>query len=125
MAVAELVAEFLGVMVGHSADDGGGESGEGVEASASHHHGEEAFEEGFAEAGEAFLAEDVLVDFRVELAADHVHAADARADEGAAGEGHCQIFVVDAFSVAFEDLGYLGGGALPEFFEAFFERFPG
>ncbi|WP_344646515.1 hypothetical protein [Winogradskya consettensis] len=54
-----------------------------------------------------------------------MHAADAGADEGAAGEGHCQIFVVDAFSVAFEDLCHLGGGALPEFFEAFFEGFPG
>ncbi|MBL7253231.1 hypothetical protein [Paractinoplanes lichenicola] len=111
--------------MGHPADDGARERGERVEAAPTDHHREQALEQGFGQAGEGFAAVDVLVDFRVELAGDLVHAAHPGTDEDAAGEGHCQVFVVEAvLAVAFGDLGQLGRGALPQLLQTLLQAFP-
>ncbi|WP_239080202.1 hypothetical protein [Paractinoplanes brasiliensis] len=110
--------------MGHAAQHRRRERGERVEATPADHHAEKAFEKGFGQAGQGFAGVDVLVDFRVELAGDHVHAADSGADEDTAEEGHQQVLVVDRLAVALGDLGELGRGALPQLLQAFLDALP-
>ncbi|NED54917.1 hypothetical protein G3I24_29025 [Micromonospora aurantiaca] len=124
-ARAVALADHCGVVVGHPADHRRAHGGPRVEAAAADHHGEQALEQRLGERRQPFPRQDVVVDLREELAADHLYAADARADEGATGERHRQILVVEGLAVALDDLRDLGGGALPEFLQALLERLPG
>ncbi len=124
-ARAVALAHHSGVVVGHSADHRRRHGGPRVEAAATDHHGEQALEQRLGERRQALPRQDTVVDLREELAADHLHTADARADERATGERHRQVLVVQGLAVALDDLRDLGGGALPEFLQALLERLPG
>ncbi|WP_238323915.1 hypothetical protein [Salinispora pacifica] len=118
-----MIAEVVCVLVCEAADDRRGHRGKWVEA-APDHHVEQALEEGFRKRGQRLAGVGVLVDLRVELSADRMHAGDAHADEESARESKGKVLVVETFTVALGHLRELGSHALPELLEPFLDTFP-